>query len=461
MIRYNLLMDVDSYKMSHFLGYPKGTTEMYSYLESRGGKYPDTVFFGLQPILEKLARRITFDQVAQARIFAEKHGVPFNNEGWKDIMIDHGGYLPIEIKAVKEGTSVPAHNVLMTIRNTDPRFAWLTSYLETMLLRVWYPITVATRIRNMKRKIKPFYERTSETLDSLPFAVLDFSSRGVSSYEQSQIGGAAYLANFLGSDNIPAVEFVNRVYDSPMSGFSVPATEHSIMCAFGEENEFGSFEYLIDNMGQEGGILSVVSDTWDIFRAAEYWGHLANKIKAKNLTLVVRPDSGEIEDVLPEVLYILQNAFGSTENSKGYRVLNNVKVLWGDGINEDTCTDPFQIADNMGISADSIITGSGGGLMQVDINRDTNKFAIKGSNVIVNGESRPISKNPVTDTGKRSKAGKLMLHYDLLQDKYTTMQTDSSLSAGSQQIIDQLETVFLDGTIMRWQTIDDIRERIG
>lgn len=451
----NLILDTDSYKMSHFLGYPLGTTEMYSYLESRGGRYDSTVFFGLQPILDRLAQGITPDDVKQARFFAEKHGVPFNEDGWNDIAYRLNGKLPVEILAVPEGTIVPTRNVLATIRNTDPKHAWLTSYLETMLLRVWYPTTVATRIYNMKQAIRPFFDRTSDNYDGLPFALLDFSSRGVSSLETSQIGGAAYLAHFLGSDNVPAVDYVNKNYDSEMSGFSVPATEHSIMCAYGGENEFSSFEQLVDRMGMEGGILSVVSDTWNIFRAVEMWVRLADKIKAKNLTLVVRPDSGEIRDVLPHVIKTISEGFGTTKNSKGFGVINNAKILWGDGINEDTVTEAFKIAEEMGISADSIITGSGGGLMQANIDRDTCKFAVKGSNVIVDGDSRGISKSPITDQGKESKRGKMSLLAGSGGQLYTSCVSDDVF--GDKNI---LRPVFRNGEVLSRTSIDDVRKTI-
>jgi nicotinamide phosphoribosyltransferase len=368
----------------------------------------------------------------------------------------YNGRLPIEIRAVKEGSIIPNHNVLLTIKNLGGApTVWLTSYLETMLLRIWYPITVATRIYNMKQKIKPYFQATSDTLDGMAFALLDFSSRGVTSFETSQVGGSAYLANFLGSDNVPAVDFTNYYYRSKMSGFSVPATEHSIMCSFGEDGEEASFEYLLDNMAQEGGIISVVSDTWNIYRACEYWVKLADKVKAKNVTLVVRPDSGEIDEVLPKVLEILEEGFGYTLNSKGFRVLNNVKVLWGDGINEETCVDPFRIAYQMHISSDSIITGSGGGLMQVDINRDTNKFAIKGSNIIkADGTSVPIAKSPITDQGKKSKAGK----FKLVQKMGGIITRELEYDDSEDDNDNLLDLVFRNGEILRTQTIDEIRE---
>ena len=447
----NLILNTDSYKMSHFLGYPKGIQEMYSYLESRGGRYENIPFVGLQPILDTLAWGVTVDDVEEAAEFAKKHGVPFNYNGWMDIALHHAGNLPVEIRALPEGTIVRPGIPMLTIRNTHPDFAWLTSYLETMLLRVWYPITVAARIMTMKNNLRKFYKETTDSGNVSPFAILDFSSRGVSSIEQSEIGGMAYLMLFEGSDNVPAVDFVNKSYGVEMSGFSVPATEHSIMCSFGQENEFESFEYLIDNMAQDGGILSVVSDTWNIYGAISKWGLLKEKIEKRNITLVIRPDSGEIEEVLPEVLKLVDRYFDHDVNSKGYKVFRNVKVLWGDGIDEYTGHLPFEIAQRMGISADSIMTGSGGGLMQRDIDRDTCKFAIKGSNVIVDGESRPISKAPITDKGKRSKSGKFSVVRDngkiMLMNTYPVEE-------------DLLEVVFKDGEVLRFQSLESIRERL-
>ena len=447
----NLILNTDSYKMSHFLGYPQGITEMYSYLESRGGRYDKIPFVGLQPILETLEQGVTIEDVEKANDFAQKHGVPFNYDGWMSIVYHLKGKLPVEIRALPEGTIARPGIPMLTIRNTHPDFAWLTSYLETMLLRIWYPMTVAARIRSMKENIRPYYLETTDSGEVSPFAILDFSSRGVSCSGQSEIGGMAYLMLFQGSDNVPAVDFVNKTYGVEMSGFSVPATEHSIMCSFGQENEYQSFEYLIDNMAQDNGILSVVSDTWNIFGAVAKWGLLKNKLEKRNITLVIRPDSGEIDEVLPEVLKLVDRHFDHEVNNKGYKVFKNVKVLWGDGIDEYTGHLPFEIAQEMGISADSIMTGSGGGLMQKDIDRDTCKFAIKGSNVIVNGESRPISKAPITDKGKRSKAGKFSVE---------RCKSGSLIYNVGESENDLLEPVFKDGEILRFNSLESIRERI-
>lgn len=427
MFNLPLLYNTDSYKFSHYLGYPPGTTEIYSYAESRGGDYQNVVVMGMQAVVNLLLNfSIDEKQIAEADEFTKAHGVPFNREGWDRLFLKYAEpnnkdahwnsqywvlrKLPIRIEGLKDGTVAGIREPLFAVYNTDPEFPWLTSYLETALLRVWYPITVASRVFSMRQKIRPYFEATSDTMCD-GFGVLDFGSRGTSSTESSALGGLGHLASFQGSDNVPAIWMAKQLYGSEMPAFSVPATEHSIMTSWGSENELKSFEYLIDNMAPEGGILSVVSDSWDIFAATDKWISLREKIRNKNVKLVVRPDSGEMADVLPKVLKKLEEGFGYTVNEKGYKVLNNVSVLWGDGINENTVTLPYEIAMQMGISADSIITGSGGGILQVDVDRDTMKFAFKASNAIVNGESRPIAKNPITDPGKQSKKGKFKFDY--------------------------------------------------
>lgn len=446
----SIITNTDSYKLSHFAFYPPGTTEVYSYFESRGGKYLKNVFFGLQPLLELLAIPITMEDILEAEAFSLAHGLPFNKAGWLYILQKHNGFLPVEIKAVPEGSVIPYRNVLMTVKNTDPEVPWLTSYLETPLVRVWYPSTVATRIFNMKRKLKAYFNETSDE-GNMDFALLDFSSRGCSSLETNELGGAAYLTLFKGSDSIPAVVYTNKHYHSEMSGFSVPATEHSIMTGY--DDEFASFEHLVE-VAEPGSILSVVCDTWNVYEAAEKWVLLKDKLSAKNITLVVRPDSGEIEDVLPKVLKTLEKGFGSTVNKKGFKVLNGVKVLWGDGINEETCHIPFVVAWTQGISSDSIMVGSGGGLMQANIDRDTSKYAFKASSITIDGVEKGIAKNPITDPGKMSKKGKLSLIKD--GENYVTLMGRENTVG----VENELQTVFKNGKIMKITILEEIRKRL-
>lgn len=455
MFKPNFILNSDSYKMSHFLFYPENTTNVYSYMESRGGRYPATVFFGLQGFLkEYLQTPITKEDIDYAEEFAQQHGVPFNKNGWEHILNKHGGLMPVEIKAVKEGSLIPNHNVLMTVENTDPVVPFITSYIETMALRLWYPITVATRSFNMKNDIMPFFEATSDGED-MAFSLVDFGARGCTSYESNQIAGAAHLLNFSGSDSMAAIDYVRQMYGGQIAGFSVPATEHSIMCAYGQENELASFKRIIEQ-APANGIISVVSDTWDIFSAAEKWTTLKEVIMNKNLKLVVRPDSGEIEDVLPYILGTLAQGFGVSKNNKGFNVINGCSVLWGDGMNEETITNPFKIAMDCKISSDSIVVGSGGGLLQSGIDRDTNKFAFKASNVTVDGVDIPIAKDPVTDPGKRSKKGRMVLNCD--SGYRTVTSEDPHFDFYSS---DELQVVYYNGMLYNETNIGEIRERIG
>lgn len=458
---YNPILDTDSYKLlGHFGMLPDDVTKVFSYAESRGGRYADTVFFGLQPYIQRLNENpVTLAHWNEARELAMQHGGYFNDEGWLRIINHHGGYLPLEIRAVPEGTLVPTKNVLCTVENTDPLLPWLPGYVETALLRqLWYGTTVATRIFNMKRGIAAQFDKTADDGRNNPamaFALLDFSSRGCAGLDANMIGGAAYLANFLGSDSVPAVRYVNNYY-SPlggMSGFSVPATEHSIMCSWGEEREQESFRTMIERFGGPGKIVSIVADTWDVFRAAEYAARMADLVHDSGTTLVFRPDSGTPQEVMPRVLGMLFDGFGFRTNTKGYDVLNGVKLLWGDGIDEGSYLEPFEIAKTMGISAESIMVGSGGGLMQADINRDTCKFAFKASAVKrgVNGWEG-IAKNPITDPGKQSKKGRIKL----IHDRDTGFRTVEAVDPRQ----DVMRPVYNTGLVMNVDNIETIRARI-
>lgn len=455
----NPIIDLsDSYKFCHWEALPTDLEGLFAYLESRGGRYKSTVFFGLQAILEEFFTvLITPEMVDEAEEFETAHGFDFNRAGWDRIVNVHGGRLPIRIKAVKEGSVVPFKNALLTVESMDSELAWLVTYVETALVRMWYPMTVATRIHEMKRKIVKYWDKAATNLDGLGFALLDFSARGCTSLGANFLGGSAYLASFMGSDSAGAIRYANYYYRHPMAGFSVKATEHSVMCSYTREYERDSFRQLINRVGRPGKILSVVSDTWDIYQATQYWAELAPEVKALGVKLVVRPDSGEYLEVLPKLYAILEKGFGYTINQKGYKVLDGVQLLWGDGIDENSI-EPIldMVVNQLGYSPETILLGSGGGLMQNDINRDTSKVAYKASAVkrrsVNAGEWFGISKNPITDPGKMSKQGRLMLVHDA--GGYSTVQEGS----GWQE--DQMDVVFEMSTVLRIQDLEDIRTRL-
>ena len=453
----NLILDTDSYKSSHFLQYPAGTTRLFSYLESRGGRYPQTRFFGLQYILDRyLTRRVTADMVEEARTLIEAHGEPFPYDGWMRIVNVHGGRLPLHIRAVPEGTLVPIHNVLMTCTNTDPELPWLPGWFETMLMRVWYPTTVATQSYFIREIIRAALEKTSDrAAEELPFKLLDFGSRGVSSRESAGIGGLAHLINFQGSDTLEALRVGRNHYDSDLAGFSIPAAEHSTITSWGKEHEVDAYRNMITRFSRPGSVYAVVSDSYDLKNAINHlWGDtLRQQVIESGGTLVVRPDSGEPPAMVRLAVNALAAKYGTTTNSKGYKVLNHVRVIQGDGIDEHTIR---QILDNLdvdGYSAENVSFGMGGALLQ-KVDRDTQRFAYKASAGLIDGAYRGIYKDPVTDPGKRSKDGVLDLVQEggrMVTKAYKTFDTDFPGSL--------LRTVYRDGELLVRDTLEEVRGR--
>ena len=225
----NIILLTDSYKPSHWTQYPPKTQKIYSYLEARGGEFDETCFFGLYPILKNyLSRPISLNDIDEAEVLFSSHFGRniFNRSGWDYILREHNGYLPLEIKAVAEGSVIPNSNVLMTIENTDPNCYWLTNYVETILSQVWYPSTVASLSRHTKKIIGNALLKSGD-LSGLPFKLHDFGFRGVSSLESAKIGGAAHLVNFQGTDTLPALKFLQQFYKAEMSGFSIPGDQEA------------------------------------------------------------------------------------------------------------------------------------------------------------------------------------------------------------------------------------------
>ena len=446
---HNIILNSDSYKYSQFNQYPPKTTVVYSYIESRGGVYDATVFFGLQAFIKEYLTGpvVTMDMIDEAEALITAHGEPFNREGWEYIVREHGGNLPVIIKAVPEGTVVGVKNVLATIENTDPACYWLTSFLETALLRaIWYPTTVATNSYENKKLILEYLEKTGDPT-SIDFKLHDFGARGVSSLESAGIGGAAHLVNFMGTDTVEALLFARRYYGADVAGYSVPAMEHSTVTSWGRENEVASYRNMVKQNGKPGGIVSAVSDSYDIFKACELWGtELKQDILDSGATLVVRPDSGDPAVVVKQCLQILEKHFGSTRNAKGFKVLNNVRVLQGDGINHASIRSILYTITLAGYSADNVVFGQGGALLQI-VNRDDQKFAMKCSAALVDGKWVDVYKDPIHDKGKQSKKGRVTLFKT--EDGFVTGVENGEPEA--------LETVFVNGVLIRDMTFDEIR----
>lgn len=454
----NPILNTDSYKTSHFLQYPPGTERVFSYVESRGGDYPSTVFFGLQAILKaEFQTPVTRAGIDEAEELLGAHGMPFNRTGWERIVDVHGGFLPLEVRAVAEGSVVPVHQPLMTVVNTDPALPWVTSYAETALLRVWYPITVATISYHVRQIIKAALERTADDpMGELPFKLHDFGARGVSSEQSAALGGLAHLVSFQGSDTLSAIVGARRWYHEPMAGFSIPAAEHSTITSWGREHEVDAYANMVAAFGKPGGIYAVVSDSYDLYAAIEHlWGEaLKQQVIDSGATLVVRPDSGDPVTVVAKTIALLAERFGTSVNSKGFKVLNTVRVIQGDGVNPVSIAAILERITADGFSASNIAFGMGGALLQ-QLNRDTQKFAYKTSAARVGGVWRDVFKDPATDTGKRSKKGLLGLARD--EAGWKTVAVDGERFAPLEGGENLLVPVFRDGRLLRDVSLAEVR----
>jgi nicotinamide phosphoribosyltransferase len=414
---------------------------VYSYIESRGGKYDQLVFFGLQAFIrEYLTTPVTAAMVEQARKVMQVHGEPFNYDDWMYIVNTHGGHLPVEIKSVDEGSVMYLKNVLVSIVNTDPRCYWLTSFLETALLRaIWYPTTVASNSYVSKQIILHFLEKNGDP-SLIDFKLHDFGARGVSSLESAALGGMAHLINFMGTDTVSGIMAAMEYYDAEVCGFSIPAMEHSTVTSWGRENEVASYRNMLKIYGKPGQPVAFVSDSYDIYEACKKWGtELIDEVKASGAVVVVRPDSGDPVQVVNDCLKILDKYYGHTVNAKGYKVLNNVRIIQGDGIDHAMIRAILTVMDMNGYSADNVAFGQGGALLQM-VNRDTLEFAMKCSAAFINGKWVEVYKDPITSSMKKSKKGRLMLN--IRDGKFSTNQLDYRAAPSS---VDYLISRYKDG----------------
>jgi len=461
MIENNICLLTDSYKVTHHYFYPEGTQKIYSYLESRvGAEFNKTIFYGLQYIIKKYLEGPVVSQkkIDEADKLISAHigeGI-FNKTGWEYILDEYSGCLPIEIKAVPEGTPVEVNNVLMTVENTDDKSYWLPNYLEPLLLQVWYPSTVATLSAEIRKLANFYLEVTGSNKDNLNFMLHDFGYRGATSTESAMLSGSAHLLSFSGTDTIAALSVPKNYYnDSELYGFSVQATEHSVMTSLGMEGEFKQILNVISNA--KDGILSIVIDSYNyrnfLIKAGEKGSDLNNAIlnflDTEGNKIVFRPDSGEPVSTTIDCLNLLEDGFGCHLTDKGYKVFDlNIGLLWGDGLNYHKIRDILFAMKSDGWAAENIIFGMGGGL-HTAVNRDTQRNAFKCSAQLRNGTWYDIFKNPL-DSSKKSKTGRFKLIKNDNSFKTIPVNMDGE---------DLLNTVFCDGELLIDDTFGNIKKR--
>lgn len=447
----------DSYKDSHWRQRPPGTDALFFFQESRvGAKFSTTTYFGLNYYLKRYLSGpiVTAENILEAKENSALHfGDPtiFNEAGWYRILDVHKGHLPVRIRAVPEGTTVPIGNALMVMESTDSEANFVPGHLETITSMPWYPSTVCTQSREMRKVILRYLEETGDP-SLIDFKLHDFGFRGSTSPESAGIGGMAHLVSFNGTDNKQALRFARKYYNERMAGFSIPAAEHSTITPWLKEHEVNAYANMLDQF--PSGLVAVVSDSWDVFHACrELWGNqLRTKVLSRDGTLVVRPDSGPPPETVLRVLNILGEAFGYEVNAKGYKVLDpHVRIIQGDGIDYEMLSEILEVVKQAKWSADNIAFGSGGGLLQ-KMDRDTQKFAIKCSAAQVNGIWRDVRKEPITDPKKWSKAGRLALVKDASGNLKTVREEEA-------KGVNLLVPIFENGRLLADQTFAEIRRR--
>lgn len=463
----NLLLMTDAYKFGgHIEQYPAGMNKVYSYLISRSDhKYKEQMFFGLQYYLKEYLKCPSYDDVEEALKYRrmilgnapQKVFVAFNK-------LVRLGYLPLMIKAVPEGMILPVKNVLMTITNTHPDFYWLVGYVESLLLKVWNTISVATYSYEMKKLMTKYIEMTCDNNDAIPFMLHDFGYRGCSSEETSALSGAAHLCNFIGTDTVPAVKLLSDYYGCASNiGLSVPASEHSVMCAYGRDNEIEAFRNMLRLYPT--GIVSIVADSYNLWNVlVKILPELKKEILARDGKVVIRPDSGDPHKIIcgnsnsasmierMGCLRLLENTFGSTINSKGYKVLNpKIGLIYGDGMYYERYKHILQDMQAMDYAASNLVAGVGGLLLQHH-NRDDLGITFKASYGEINGVCMDVVKDPITDPQKKSLQGLLCL-----QEKGGVISTKEHCSVEEEQS-GLLRVVYENGKLYNETNLDKIRE---
>ena len=460
----------DSYKYSHSLQYPKNTVSIYSYMESRGGQYDSTVFIGLQYYLEKyLTERVTKIEVDMLAAKAKKHGIPFDYDGWMHIVSNCNGKLPIRIKAVPEGSVITTSLPLLTIESTDPSVPWVAGFIETLLMKVWYPTTIATKSYYVRKMLERY--GSSQWAQS---AYHNFGDRGSSSTESAAIGGFAHYTQFMGTDNFDSLDMAYDYYNhKDIPAYSVYATEHSTTTSYGREGE-EEFVYkqLLEN--PDKAIMSFVADSYDVYNFTHFCTDPDSRIRKlvesrPNQKLVLRPDSGDPFEVIRRMLNIMKaNNLEFSKAGKTSNILfNDFGILWGDGITPTIIEHILGIVVTNGFAAENFVFGSGGDLMQ-NVSRDTQHFAIKCSSISIKSpiqtkSPEPIAtrdidvfKDPVTAPGKKSKKGKVTTYYNRDTGTYFCDRLEANYNSSCTEV---LEEVFLNGKITKSYTLDEIRAR--
>lgn len=489
-MKINPLTAIDFYKADHRSQYPKGTSEVYANFTPRSNKHAKVlsdhdnkvVMFGLQYFIKDFLMDVWndnfFNLPKEQVVNAYKRRMD-TALGAGAITMEHIealhdlGHLPLRIKALPEGARVPIGVPVLTVVNTDPDFFWLTNYIESVIsCYLWKPMTSATTAFEYKRLLAQYAVKTGTPLDFVQFQAHDFSFRGLSGMQDSLLSGAAHLTSFWGTDTVPAIDMVEEYYGANAEkepvGFSVPATEHSVMCMGMQDGELETFRRLINETYPKG-IVSIVSDTWDFWQViTSYLDTLKNDILAREGKVVIRPDSGDPVKIVcgdpdaakdsPEykgAIECLWDVFGGTTTEAGYKMLDShIGLIYGDSISLERATAIVTELEAKGFASGNVVFGVGSYTYQY-VTRDNFGFAMKATSGVVNGERRDIFKDPKTDNGIK-KSAKGLLRVEEENGTYVLHDQQSE----EQEARGALEIVYEDGKLIKDQSLAEIRGRL-
>lgn len=474
----NILLEVDAYKTGHQQQYPEGTTRVTSNLTPRKSRIPSIdkiVFFGLQGYIKEflVGRWEGFFVNPEAYIIDYEDevsmllGSKYRADHFRKLA--KLGYMPLEIRAVSEGTKVPMRMPCLTVENTHPDFYWLPNFIETQLsAEVWHSCTSATIAQRYYQNFKQYANETADDHSIVPFQGHDFSMRGQTSTISAAKSGAGHLLSFCGTDTLPAISYLRKYYGAEgFVGGSVPATEHAVMQTNGLD-EVKTFERLLNIYPT--GILSVVSDTWDFWKViTNVLPVLKDKILSRNGKLVIRPDSGDPVKILTGnpigktteeqigLIATLGNIFGYTINSKGYKVLDpHIGAIYGDSITLEVQESILKNLKLNGYASTNVVLGIGSYTYQC-VTRDTFGFAVKATSAVINGDQVAIYKNPVTDDGTKKSAKGLI---KLIQGPTGILMQENVSREEFTSRDNLLQIVYKDGILARNNTLKEMRKRL-
>ena len=481
----NPLLLTDGYKVDHRRQYPENTTLVYSNWTPRKSRIEgvnEVVFFGLQYVIKKYIIEEfnqNFFNKSKEDILKQytrriNNYLGDNQVGVKHISDLHDlGYLPIVIKALPEGSSVPVRVPMFTIYNTKPDFFWLTNYFETLFSAlIWMPCTSATIAKQYRKILDKYAEETSSIPEFVDWQGHDFSMRGMPGIEAGMLSAAGHLLSFTGTDTIPSIDFLETYYnansDKEIIGGSVAATEHSVMCMGTNKDEQNTFKRLITET-YPSGVVSIVSDTWDLWKVlTEYLPNLKNEVLSRNGKVVIRPDSGDPVNIIcgnpngqtleekKGVIELLWETFGGITNDKGYKELDShIGAIYGDSITLERAEQICERLKRKGFASTNVVLGIGSFTYQYNT-RDTFGFAMKATYGEVDGKGREIFKDPITDDGTKKSAKGLLKIIKENNGNYKLIDQVSWTEEKQGELIE----VFRDGKLLMEQSLNNIRTRL-